>query len=144
MESERRMQKNENHIVVKALVKAKRKEEKAEKTVIRAGILCLCVLALAVFYMITAVFLSHHSSQYWTVMIHDPVMIILIAVLVYTFANLKNKKKSQDKAERDFDRLREDVIDRSSDIWQLQHSTADRETYYQHLMKEHNINLYHK
>ncbi|WP_026689450.1 DUF2663 family protein [Alteribacter aurantiacus] len=144
MNSNEGFNKNEDNLIVNALVKAKQKEKVAEKKVVRAGLICLCMIILTVLYVTLAVFFTHHSSQYWSVMIHDPILLILIGVLVYTFAYLKKKKSAQEKADKDFKKLREDIIDRSMDVWQTQGVTNDRNVYYDYLLKNHNINLYHK
>ncbi|TMW73632.1 DUF2663 family protein [Alteribacter natronophilus] len=123
-----------------ALVKAKEKEKRAYRLIQRAGWMHLAVLWAAVFYMAFGIFMQYHSSFYITAILHDPVMIILIFLTVITFKYADMKKKQLDKAEKNTDRLRTEVIDRSSEIW----AGENRERIYAEFLEKYNINLYHK
>lgn len=55
----------------------------------------------------------------------------------------KSQKKFE-KAEKDFEELKEDVIDRSSDIWNSEVLEVKRIAQYHELKNKYDINLYHK
>ncbi|PYZ98457.1 hypothetical protein CR205_07655 [Alteribacter lacisalsi] len=126
--------------IVNALIKAKQKEIIAAKVIQRAGCLHLIVLWITILYMAAGIFMRHHSSAYITAILHDPVILILLACAILTFKYTDMKRKSLDKAERDLDRLRSEVIDRAGEIW----SGENRDEIYAEMLKDYRINLYHK
>ncbi|MGJ9384857.1 hypothetical protein CR203_09730 [Salipaludibacillus neizhouensis] len=123
--------------LVNAIIKAKEKETKAQKKLVRAGVYLLGILGLSVVYLYVRWMDTYYVSQ----LIADPIILVFILAIGLMFVNLNNKKFSFEKAESDFDRLKEDLIDRSYDIW----STKEKQTeVYKRLKEEHDINLFHK
>ncbi|WP_157811997.1 DUF2663 family protein [Alteribacter populi] len=134
----------QDDFIVQALIKAKSKEEKAEKAVIKAGVVHLVILLVAIVYTVVAIFMQYQASSFFTAILNDGIFIVLVSFLIISFVNVRFKKESLDKAEKDYDELREDVIDRSPEIWEELEFPSSRKKLYEFLLEKHDINLFHK
>lgn len=132
-----------HEVIIEALIEAKQKEEKAEKAMMKWGLFFLVVLIGGIIY-IALKLMSVEVSSYLSLLLSDMVIVIWIAALFFCFYYFDQKSKKFEKAEKDFEELKEDVIDRSSDIWNSEALEVKRIAQYHELKNKYDINLYHK
>ncbi|SDZ68820.1 Protein of unknown function [Evansella caseinilytica] len=145
--SDRSMQTNVqayHEVVVKALIEAKQKEVKAEKKLIQAGICFIFVLIIGCGYLFYQLTVHGVGSSFLSFLLSDIYILSWLAALFITYKLFEAKSKKFEKAENDFDELKEDIIDRSSDIWHTAQLEEIRMHQYHDLKTKHDINLYHK
>lgn len=131
-------------VIEKALIKAKTKEVKAEKQMIYSGIFVLALLFLGVMYIVFMLRSTGNSNSYLTLIISDNIILLWIAALFVTFFYFDSKTKNFEKAEKDYEELVEDIIDRSSDIWNTEELQRKKSVQFRKLKEKYDINLYHK
>ncbi|SER45524.1 DUF2663 family protein [Salipaludibacillus aurantiacus] len=131
--------------LIEAVIKAKEKETVSEKRVIRAGtavLLCTGFLVMYVIYQWSR--MTQMESAFLLNLIADPIVLMFMLIIGLTYAILQNEKYKYEKAEKDYDLLKEDIIDRASEIWSSPESWEERAELFSDLKQKHNINLYHK
>jgi hypothetical protein len=130
--------------IIDALIQAKKKEKKAEKQMYRAAIIFFIVLTLGAIYIFLRLSQAGPGSSYLTFLLDDGLLLIWIAALFLCFYNFNNKARYFDKKEKDFEELKEDVIDRADDIWHSPSGSRNRLREYHELNDKYDINLFHK
>ncbi|MCE7791048.1 YpbF family protein [Salipaludibacillus sp. CUR1] len=131
--------------LIEAVIKAKEKETVSEKRVIRAGtavLLCAGVLVMYVIYQWSR--MTQMESAFLLNLIADPIVLMFMLIIGLSYAILQNEKYKYEKAEKDYDLLKEDIIDRASEIWSSPEAWEERAELFSELKQKHNINLYHK
>ncbi|WP_280768265.1 DUF2663 family protein [Salipaludibacillus daqingensis] len=130
--------------LVKAIVKAKMKEKKAEKKLFKAGLFVLGSVAGFLLYLSTQWEMLMNSPSMLTTIASDPIVLVFMSVIGISFVHLQNKKFKFEKAEKDYDELKEDMIERASDIWSTPEQWMERSRIFEELKQTYDINLYHK
>ncbi|MDQ0257673.1 hypothetical protein J2S74_005135 [Evansella vedderi] len=133
-----------HEVIIEALIEAKQKEEKAEKTMMKWGLLFLGILAAGIIYIVLKLMSGESVSSYLSLLLSDIIIVVWLAVLFFCFYYFDVKSKKYEKAEKDFEELKEDVIDRASDIWNSNQLEVKRISQYHELKNKYDINLYHK
>ncbi|ADU30097.1 YpbF family protein [Evansella cellulosilytica] len=133
-----------HEVIIKALIEAKEKEEIAEKKMMKYGSLFLTVLLAGFIYIVIKLTTGEAISSYLSFILADPIILLWIVAVFVAFYFFDARSKKYEKAEKDFDALKEDVIDRSSDIWSSNDLEMKRIAQYHELKNKYNINLYHK
>ncbi|MBU9723989.1 MULTISPECIES: DUF2663 family protein [Bacillaceae] len=131
-------------IVLDALIEAKMKEVKAEKDVTKWGYFFLSVLLAGVVYLVVKLSTGVAVGSYLTFLLSDIFLLIWLGLLFIGFHFFTMKSKYFEKKEKDFDELKEDIIDRASDIWNSPELERKKLLQYQELKEKYDINLYHK
>ena len=144
-------QKNyESNLVVKVmaeeLISRQRKMNKLEKArIIWTSFLLGCLLIFVFFgYKIYNWKGLAFSGEYLSAFTSYPLFILLILVLVIAFIQLNIFEKKGKKAEKEFEELRAEFIDRNAELWEKDRDWKNREEVYSYMKKEYDINLYHK
>lgn len=138
-----RVESIENYLV-KAIIKAKLKETKTEKRLFRAGLYVLGSVAGFLFYLSTQWDSLINSSSMLTTIASDPIVLIFMSLLGISYVYLQNIKFKFEKAEKDYDKLKEDMVDRAHDIWSTPEEWKERSRVFDELKRTYDINLYHK
>ncbi|MDG5787637.1 DUF2663 family protein [Evansella sp. AB-P1] len=133
-----------HEVVIEALIKAKEKEEKAEKALFRTGLFFLVILLCGVAYIFLKLSSGDSVSSYLRLLISDGIILTWLVALFISFYFFEGRSKKYEKAEKDFEELKEDIIDRSSDIWNSNQLEVKRIAQYHELKNKYDINLYHK
>ena len=128
-------------VLKNALIKAKKKETAAEKKMIRSGLFILTLLLSGVIYAVYLMRTAEYSSSYLSFILSDTLFMIWIASLFLSYYYFHEKTRKFEKAEKDYDELVEDIIDRSADIWS---SHELKVAFFEELKRIHDINLYYK
>lgn len=133
----------ENYLV-NAIIKAKLKETKTEKKLFQAGLYVLGSVAGFFLYISSQWDLLINSSSMLTTIASDPIVLIFMSLLGISYVYLQNKKFKFEKAEKDYDKLKEDMIERASQIWSTPDEWKERSRVFDELKRTYDINLYHK
>ncbi|MBB5172928.1 DUF2663 family protein [Texcoconibacillus texcoconensis] len=131
-------------IVVDELLKCKQKEKEAEKKVYRAGYCFFFVLAISLIYVTFLLLQTGTPNSYLTLILGDQWLLLLLLMMSLSFYQVTMRKSKLDKAEKDFDELREDIIDRLSDIWDTEENWKEKHKLFQELKNDYDINLFYK
>ncbi|WP_078576899.1 DUF2663 family protein [Salipaludibacillus agaradhaerens] len=131
--------------MIKAIIKAKNKEKAAEKKLMRVGFLViLSLISLTVYAFKNWIQWFQAEGSIFQKIITDPFILFLTIVFIITFAWLQQVTVKFEKAEKDYDQLKEDMIDRAADIWSSPEAWKKRSDVFRELKEKHDINLYHK
>ncbi|WP_179298773.1 DUF2663 family protein [Evansella halocellulosilytica] len=130
-------------VVEQALIKAKVKEQKAEKNLMNAGYMFFVLLFIVIAYGIYSFIYTKQVEAYITHILSDQLLIFLLFLLAISFFYMKVKKDKLDKAEKDYEELLEDIIDRAPEIWPSSYKSKHINRLHE-LKDKHDINLFHK
>lgn len=130
--------------LINAIIKAKLKETKAEKKLFWAGLYVLGSAAGFLLYLSTQWELLINSSSMLTTIASDPIVLIFMSLLGFFSVYMQNVKFKFEKAEKDYDQLKEDMIERASEIWSSEEEWNERSHIFDDLKRNYDINLYHK
>ena len=126
-------------VLLETLIGRKNSEKSAEKFLQTATLATLACLGLGVAYIILNVetfnFLSFLSNLYLFA------FITLFAVCSFI---TKYAKKKLDKAEKEYEELRYEIIDRQEELWDTRERWQKRHELFEWLAKEYDVNLFHK
>ncbi|MDT8860050.1 YpbF family protein [Alkalihalobacillus sp. MEB130] len=133
-------------IMLEELVSRKEKFEKMEKAKMRWSFFAMGCAALFLLFGSRAITSQQVSlnTNILSAVIGHPAVFLLMILLSIGFIQLRYFVKKAKKAEKEFDELREEMIDRSSELWEKDSDWKAREALYSYIKKEHDINLYHK
>nr|WP_246421507.1 DUF2663 family protein [Texcoconibacillus texcoconensis] len=126
------------------MLKCKQKEKEAEKKVYRAGYCFFFVLAISLIYVTFLLLQTGTPNSYLTLILGDQWLLLLLLMMSLSFYQVTMRKSKLDKAEKDFDELREDIIDRLSDIWDTEENWKEKHKLFQELKNDYDINLFYK
>ncbi|UTR14603.1 YpbF family protein [Salipaludibacillus sp. LMS25] len=131
--------------MIRAIIKAKNKEKAAEKKLIRVGFLVIfSLISLTVYVFKNWMHWFQVEGSIFQTIITDPYILFLTILFIITFAWLQQVTLKFEKAEKDYDQLKEDMIDRAADIWSSPDDWKKRPDIFRELKEKHDINLYHK
>lgn len=74
----------------------------------------------------------------------DLVLLLIIVALFFLLSSIYYYKQKFDKAEKDVDKIREDLIDRHSEFWNTPELESKRYQLLKFLKEKKDINLFHK
>ncbi|UCZ54739.1 YpbF family protein [Bacillus shivajii] len=132
-----------HEVVEQALIEAKQKEQKAEDRLTKAGYVFFSLLFAVILYGAYSIIYTKNVQAYLTHVLSDQILLFLILILSVSFYYMKTKKDKLDKAEKDYEELLEETIDRLSDIW----PTSEKEEVlvrFHEMKDKHDVNLFHK
>ncbi|WP_416149680.1 DUF2663 family protein [Salipaludibacillus sp. HK11] len=130
--------------LINAIIKAKSKESKVGKRLWRAGLYVLASVAGFMFYLSTQWGTLTEGPTLLAGVASDPVVLVFMTLLGISYVNLQNIKFKFEKAEKDYDQLKEDMIDRASEIWSTPEKWKERARIFNELKTKYDINIYHK
>lgn len=79
-----------------------------------------------------------------SLILSDLILLLIIATLFYLLSTIFYYKRKFDKAEKDVDKIIEDLIDRSSEFWNTPELVSKRYQLLKFLKDKKDINLFHK
>lgn len=129
---------------IRSLLKKKEKEAKMEKILIRYGIITIAVIVAFAVYIYMKLKTVGIGNSALTFLMGDLIILIFIAALISLFFIVNYYKRKFEKAEKDVDKIREDMIDRTSDIWNTEALLNCRYPIFKLLKDVKDIDLFHK
>lgn len=87
---------------------------------------------------------SYSFSAMFSAFVNMPfnMYFLVFIVALYGFMNLLKEKR--EKAEKEFNALRCEIIDKSKDLWKKDEEWKNRHTVFEMMKKSFDINLYHE
>lgn len=133
-------------VLLNELVARKHKWEVVEKAKARWSLFLLGCLALLVFAVYRLIFGTGavFSHRLISVLTTDPFFIGAMGLCAIGYWQLRFFSKKEDKAEKEYEELRLDIITRSPELWEDDRSWKKREQTYDFMKRVHGVNLYHK
>ncbi|GAE35892.1 DUF2663 family protein [Halalkalibacter akibai] len=131
-------------IMLEELVARKNKVEKMEKAKMRWSLFAMGCAAIFFLFGYKAFGNVGMSNNILNVLLGSPLILVLLLLLSIGFIQLNFFVKKTTKAEKEFDELREELISRSTELWETDDTWESREAVYSFMKREHDINLYHK
>ncbi len=133
-------------VILEELVSRKNKYDKCEQAKRRWSWFALLSVAILLMfgYRILAVNGLSLNGNVLSVVVDEPFLLLLILLFCIAFFQIRFFDKKAAKAEKEFDELRFEVIERNTELWEKDQSWEMRERLYSFMKQEHDINLYHK
>lgn len=127
------------------LMKKKEKENKMQKILNSIGAINIFViLVFAMYFYFKMKTSGGIGSSALTFILSDIFILVLIAVLSLLIYSMFYFKRKFDKAEKDVDKIREDIMERSYEYWRTTDELQERYKVFKYLKDKADINLFHK
>ncbi|MFV8828423.1 DUF2663 family protein [Alkalihalobacterium sp. APHAB7] len=126
-------------VLVETLIERKVTEQHAEKLLRRTTLSTLICLGLGVIFI-----LLQGAALNFLTLIASGFLYLYIGLFLICLLFMKNAKKKLDKAEKEFEELRSEVIDRQEQLWDTAELWGKRYELFKFLNEEYSVNLFHK
>ena len=116
--------------------------QKLEKT---RNIWAIIMIIFSVFMLFISneiLMIKSEPNQIFTQITNEPRFIFLLFLVMLLFSQFHFLTKKTLKAEKDFEELRIEIIERSNELWESDILWEKRHEVYTYMKKVHNINLY--
>lgn len=130
---------------LKLLLKKKDKENKMDKKRNFFGLATIGIILLMTGYVYwKTAGATNTGGSALSFILGDPFLLLIITLLLILLFTIYYYKQKFDKAENDVDKIREDLIDRSSEFWNTPELVSKRYQLLKFLKEKKDINLFHK
>ncbi len=127
------------------LMKKKEKENKMQRNLNIIGITSIIIILLFASYFYYKMKINGGlGSSVLSFILNDGLLLFFMALLALLLYSMFHFKKKFDKAEKDVDKIRDDILDRSTDFWKSKDELKERYKVYKYLKDKQDINLFHK
>ncbi|GAF65335.1 DUF2663 family protein [Alkalihalobacillus trypoxylicola] len=126
------------------LINRKKKMDKHEKAKINWSIFVFTSMAIAFIYIIYTYFIHTASTNIRQFFTLNTSTILLIMITTLGVLQVKYFKKKEEKAEKEYEELRLEIIERSPEFWQEDQDWSKRHLIFTQIKSENDINLFHK
>lgn len=128
-----------------SLMKKKEKENKMQKRLNWVGgVTIMVIVTLATYFYFKMKMNGGVGSSALTFILSDTLILTFMAILSMLIYSMFQFKRKFDKAEKDVDKIREDIMDRSYEFWRTKEELEERYKVFEYLKDKEDINLYHK
>ncbi|MCT8138852.1 DUF2663 family protein [Anaerobacillus sp. CMMVII] len=128
-----------------SLMKKKEKENKMQTTLnFIGGFTIFVILIFAGYFYYKMKVTGGLGSSALTFIVSDIIIVTLLGILAFLIYSMFHFKRKFDKAEKDVDKIREDIMDRSYEFWRTQEELQERYKVFKYLKDSQDINLFHK
>ncbi|WP_088102250.1 DUF2663 family protein [Halalkalibacter urbisdiaboli] len=132
-------------VMLEELITRKHKLEKLEKAKTWWSLLVMFCLAVFLFFGYEHFMKgSTYGANFLSILFENQLLLLLIVVLAIGLSQVRYFEKKAKKAEKEFDALREEFIDRSSELWDGDEDWTNRQNVFTMMEKEFEINLFYK
>lgn len=133
-------------VMLHELIERKSKVEKWKSYQSYCGygtcMLLLLIIAISSFLFTQPIFSFHYSIL--TQLLDETLFIFVVLLIGVNLFLLQYFHKKVLKSEKEYEELREELIDRNSELWEDDSNWQAREHIFQYLKTKHDINLYFK
>ena len=127
--------------MIDELIVRKKKVEKLERTRNQTGISLFILLIGLLFFGFDW---TGYGLLGLPIHVKGSFGMLLFVCAAAGVARLMHVTKKTDKADHEFEELREELIQRSEDFWKDDHNWKQRETIFKQLVERYDINLFHR
>lgn len=133
-------------VIIKDLCELKKKHDKkeAELKFYKGGLLLASVLFLVYVLFFSVVPYRFHFNSMITVLINNVNNYFFIALIVTFFYRMKFIEKKAESAEKEYNALRCEVIQRTEELWPDGERRQKRHLFLKEMKDKYNINLYYE
>ncbi|KMK76475.1 DUF2663 family protein [Alkalihalobacillus pseudalcaliphilus] len=104
---------------------------------------CIAALVLLAFYAFS--FGAFKSGfNYHKLFQIDPMTIFLVLLVAIGIAQVRYFQKKEKKAEKEYEELRAEVIEKTPELWEADGTWVKRHKLFKQIGKQHDINLFYK
>ncbi|RXJ03906.1 DUF2663 family protein [Anaerobacillus alkaliphilus] len=127
------------------LMKKKEKENKMQRNLNIIGVTTIITILLFASYFYYKMKINGGlGTSALNFILNDSLLLFLMATLAFLLYSMFYFKKKFDKAEKDVDKIRDDILDRSMDYWKTKDELKERYKVFKYLKDKQDINLFHK
>ncbi|HHY71651.1 MAG TPA: DUF2663 family protein [Bacillus bacterium] len=133
-------------VIIKDLLQLKRKFDKKEAELRFYKLAFLVIVAFFIGYLLFFIVMPYrfHYGMMISLLVNNVYHYLFIAVIVTIHSRLKFVEKKADMAEKDFNTLRCEVIQRSEELWPDGEKRKQRHHFFIEMKEKYNINLYYE
>jgi hypothetical protein len=133
-------------VIINDLQKLKKKHQKKEKELKFYKGAMYVIVALFVAYLLIFTVFPHrfYYSSMISVLINNVYHYVFVGLLVTIHYRLKFLDKKVDKAEKEYDILRREVIQRTEELWPEGEKWDNRYLFFKEMKEKYGINLYYE
>lgn len=130
--------------ILRELVDRKRTQDKKQKSLFRWGIALVIIFLIVLVYIIIKSQAVLNGEQSVRELLQSPLVWGSVGLQVVTYLSFLMAKKSYENAEEEFEELRAELIDRSTDLWADRKQWEKRHHVFEFMKSEYDINLYYE
>ncbi|GAE28982.1 DUF2663 family protein [Alkalihalobacillus hemicellulosilyticus] len=133
-------------VMLEELIERKEKLKKLEKYNRYSGYLTLILLSLLllVCYIEFTQRLSSSYQSLLTSVLNNSLFLLVLLLTGLSLIYVQYFHKKVTKAEKEYEELREELMNRSSELWEDDTQWLARDHVFHYMKAEHDINLYYK
>ncbi|WP_079509589.1 YpbF family protein [Mesobacillus jeotgali] len=87
---------------------------------------------------------SYSFAEIFSVFVQNSANLYLLILTVGTYGFMILLKEKREKAEKEYQALRCEIVDRSKDLWKKEEEWKNRHIVFEMMKKKYDINLYHE
>lgn len=127
-------------------VEKKRKFDKLDTQLKFVTWLSIFITFFITYYFYKTIYVpySYSFDALFTAFVSKKINGYILLILIGFFCYMKVLKDQKEKAEKEFDELRREIIDKSKDLWKKDEAWETRHIVFEMMKREYDINLYHE
>lgn len=128
------------------LVERKRKFDRFKSRHIWSIWATIGLISLYLYYLYLTVLkpYSYSFAEIFSVYVQNSANLYFLVLTVGTYGLMILLKEKREKAEKEYQALRCEIVDRSKDLWKKEEEWKNRHTVFEMMKKTYDINLYHE
>ncbi|WP_282155666.1 YpbF family protein [Cytobacillus gottheilii] len=87
---------------------------------------------------------SYSFEAMFSAFVHLPLNMYMLVFIVALYGFMNVLKEKREKADKEFNALRCEIIDKSKDLWKKEEEWKNRHLVYEMMKKTFDVNLYHE
>ncbi|WP_100407173.1 DUF2663 family protein [Bacillus solitudinis] len=133
-------------VMLEELVVRKEKLAKFERAKMIWSLAVMFCLAVFLFFGYDTLSKSEYAfgTNLLSSLLANAHLLLLVLILSVGLTQVRHFEKKSKKAEKEFEGLREELMERSSELWNEDYEWRDRQDVYDYMKKEFDINLFYK
>ncbi len=133
-------------VIINDLKKLKKKHQKkeAELKFYKGAFILIAALFLAYVLIFTVLPYRFFLSSMISVLINDVYHYVFVGMLITVHYRIKFIDKKTEKAEKEYNALRCEIIQRSEELWPEGEKRNNRHRFFKEMIEKHDINLYYE
>ncbi|HHW35978.1 MAG TPA: DUF2663 family protein [Bacillales bacterium] len=126
------------------ILKKKHQKKESELKFYKGALVLIAAFFLAYVLLFTVLPYRFHYSSMISVLINDVYHYVFVGGLATIHYRLKFLDKKAEKAEKEYNALRSEVIQRTEELWPKGEKWNNRHRFLKEMKEKHDINLYYE